>query len=977
MKNSFTQEKKGIMTEHDLNDSSRILASISNGNGAPSVMNMGRPNKSQNPVMTSDDIQSTLGQTQSQNQALAHPPPPQPQQQQSLHHHPHHLLSVQNQGSQPLSAPGGNAGSGGAIAAGSAVHVQEGTSVNGNAGVQPSTGAFNLGLGHLPGVPTPTSHLLQQQAQQQQQQHQHQQFLMIQQQQAQQQIQQQQQQQQQQEEHQRQLQEIQEQEQRRLQQQGLQQQQNQLRQDPPQGEEILIPNQEQEFESLEAAQQAAERYARSVNTVVIVKRTTKDKHGNVVQKDLACERQGSYIGSLKKAPDASIRTKRCGCPWMISVGFSKKRGNRDGKRGRFTKVTLEHNHPLQPLPDDIPMIPSKLTIKETRVPPKSNAATSNSRTQSSRNRPNALASSSTAKATANSGRSASKRASAKSNASARNIVENSAPLDDYGMPDFLPQEPIISSNRVSVLPPVTLPELQSSRNALAPLAGDVMSALENNGRIDENHAGPSMAPGTIMWEDLKAQMDQIPWDLQQGAMKAMMEVLYLTRQSFQIPTIGGARNVDAEASAAATAAAIADVVGSLPANYNSNPQQSQQPQPPSQQQQQQQPQPQQHQQQQNQQQQRQQLHPPSFARHHNLSGANTASSAMEGIPQGLAAAASTSDLLQLHRADVSDLNGGNIRNKGHSRQGSNTNAMQVTSTEGHANMMPGQPPTSQMSTAIPAAVSSFQSTAHSVASATAPSTPTSSLPMSTNVSPLLTPQPTLRNSNISNLPLPGDASVHHHQGGFIHHSRQSSHSNHHRSLSASSVSMAAVGTGVHALDSNATPVIASHTQTNGNSGNASMESSPMLPQAMTNITQTRAQVQAQVPVDTNADAVTAALAMNMLPGSNPVSSSTYTGSVSHAVSSPISLGLLEDSVRLNGLDPAISQQLQMQHYHEQQQQQQHQQRMQMLQQQQQQQQQHHHHQQQQQGQQGHGRISEEDGDINELPGEPSRKRIKS
>jgi len=50
-----------------------------------------------------------------------------------------------------------------------------------------------------------------------------------------------------------------------------------------QEEPIIPPNQDQEFETLEAAQESAERYARSVNTVVIVKRTTKDKNGNIVQ----------------------------------------------------------------------------------------------------------------------------------------------------------------------------------------------------------------------------------------------------------------------------------------------------------------------------------------------------------------------------------------------------------------------------------------------------------------------------------------------------------------------------------------------------------------------------------------------------------------------------------------------------------------------------------------------------------------------
>src|SRR5690606_36569534 len=49
----------------------------------------------------------------------------------------------------------------------------------------------------------------------------------------------------------------------------------------------------------------------------------------------------------KKIPDSIFRTKRCGCPWMVSVGFSKKRGDRNGKKGRFTKINLEHNHPVK------------------------------------------------------------------------------------------------------------------------------------------------------------------------------------------------------------------------------------------------------------------------------------------------------------------------------------------------------------------------------------------------------------------------------------------------------------------------------------------------------------------------------------------------------------------------------------------------------------------------------------------------------
>ncbi|KAF9949774.1 hypothetical protein BGZ65_007069, partial [Modicella reniformis] len=59
------------MTEHDLSDSTRILASISNGSEtAPGVLatvvNLGGGSgKSQHPAMTSDDLQGTLAQAQS------------------------------------------------------------------------------------------------------------------------------------------------------------------------------------------------------------------------------------------------------------------------------------------------------------------------------------------------------------------------------------------------------------------------------------------------------------------------------------------------------------------------------------------------------------------------------------------------------------------------------------------------------------------------------------------------------------------------------------------------------------------------------------------------------------------------------------------------------------------------------------------------------------------------------------------------
>ncbi|ORZ16787.1 hypothetical protein BCR41DRAFT_370550 [Lobosporangium transversale] len=277
------------MADHDMNDSDRILASINNGNGATGVLatvvNLpgnggGRSVKTQHSGMTSDDILSTLTQT-TQNQALSRPPPPSSQQQQQPqqpqpqplhHHHVHHPISVHDQGSsQHLTATAANGVSNGNAVAASSRGIET-NSLNGNTSVQVPTGTFGLSLGHLSGISGPASQLLQHQpqTQQQTQQQQQHQFLILQQQQH--------------EEHQRQLKELHDQEQGHIQHHQQQQQtviQSNIEDAPLQ--DIIVPNREQEFDSLEAAQQAAERYARSANTVVIVKRTTKDKNGVVVQ----------------------------------------------------------------------------------------------------------------------------------------------------------------------------------------------------------------------------------------------------------------------------------------------------------------------------------------------------------------------------------------------------------------------------------------------------------------------------------------------------------------------------------------------------------------------------------------------------------------------------------------------------------------------------------------------------------------------
>ncbi|KAF9985613.1 hypothetical protein BGZ75_002727 [Mortierella antarctica] len=757
-----------------------------------------------------------------------------------------------------------------------------------------------------------------------------------------------------------------------------------------QSDEILIPSQEQEYESLEAAQHAAERYARSVNTVVIVKRTTKDKHGNVVQKDLACERQGSYIGTAKKTPEAyNIRTKRCGCPWMISVGFSKKRGNRDGKRGRFTKLSLEHNHPLQPLPEDAPAGPSKLTLKDLRsgqtsVPKPEISASTSSRTQTSRARSSAsksaaaaaqeLSSESSGPVKTNAAKGRGKDLDKENNESkgdAAASLDESRQLSNYNMATFLPQAAILSSDRVSTVPSVSLPAgLQPSSNALGPLSSDVMSALGANAH-DIHRPLQGIGRTDITWDDLKTQMSHIPWDLQSDAMKALMDVLQLTLQTYQVPTIGSNRHADAEASAAATAAAIADVVGSLPANYNPSTSHTQE-------------QPHSHQPIQQPQAQAPPPPPTSFARHHNLSSSRAGPSAMEGISHNLAGTTSTSELLQLHRADTGELNGG--RERGHRRQGSSASGpIQGSGSDGSTAIMTSQPPSTQVSTAIPSVVSSLPPSANP----TAPSTPSA---LSTTASPLLTAVPTLRNVIHGHMA----PSVEPLQGSFLQHSRQSSHSGagHHRTQSGS---LANVNQGIHALDSNGTLLGHNHSQSNGTSNNSSMDSSPLISQTQTLLdaaarvhnnqseaqrqAEEQAQIQAQVNADTEA-AVNAALNMNALQGPTASGSalsgtansghvgSTVSVSNANATSSPIPLNLL-DAVSMNTL-PNFTQQLLQQ-----------QQRLQQLQQQQQQQHQQHQQQHQQQQQQQpqqpvhtHPNDVEKDGGSDLALSEPPRKRVK-
>ncbi|KAG0306651.1 hypothetical protein BGZ98_001953, partial [Dissophora globulifera] len=153
------------MTEHDLSENNRILASISSGGGASGVLatvvNLSGPVKSQqHSAMSSDDIQGAL---------ITQQPQPQPQPQPQVLHRSHHAIPVQTQGSQqPLTTAARGNGVTVSGTVGSMTHGHEGAAANNSGGVQVPSGAFNLSLGHLQGAPTPTSQLLQHQHQQHQ-----------------------------------------------------------------------------------------------------------------------------------------------------------------------------------------------------------------------------------------------------------------------------------------------------------------------------------------------------------------------------------------------------------------------------------------------------------------------------------------------------------------------------------------------------------------------------------------------------------------------------------------------------------------------------------------------------------------------------------------------------------------------------------------------------------------------------------------
>jgi len=638
---------------------------------------------------------------------------------------------------------------------------------------------------------------------------------------------------------------------------------------------------------------------------------------------------------------------------MISVGFSKKRGNRDGKRGRYTKVNLEHNHTLTPL-NEVNLGDSRTAGPSTsRI---STSSISSARAQSSRsgaggsisvtaNPQLPRASTSSSRTTTSRGKNSSNRAT-----TARSTVESSDSLADYGGADF-PQSPMISTEHGATMSSV--PELQSSRSNVVPLPEDVITTFRPDG--SSVHRPPqNVSRGDVTWDELRAQMNHIPWSLHQDVMKAFMEVVRLTQQSFQVPNIVGHRTTDADA-----VAAIANA--GLPTDYNPNVPQSHQPpelQPLPQQQPQQQ---QQHQASSSQQQRQQQQTQQSFVHHHNLSTAGAGPSAMEGMSNGLTAGNSTSSLLQLHRADIPGLNVGRIsdgiQEKGHSRQSSNA--------EVPVSMIPNQPSTIQVSTAIPTVMSSVPpSVTHVIAatsSATTPSTPTTSHPMAAAASPQLTSQPSAQNAGIAHVPMSGDPAMHHPQSSFVHHSRQSSHTGtgHHRSLSASSTNMGVGGgTGIHGLEPNGSLIAVNNAQSNGSSSNGNLESSPLLPQVMAEAVRTHAQsvqthlqVQAhlQAQVDADAEVVNAALNMNPLSGPSPVAGTPGTNG------SPAfqTLNILDETVRIHnlGMGPTFPPQL---------------------------------HQQSHQGQpqphvqqQAHARSAEESAEGNDLSTEPARKRRKA
>ncbi|KAG0354579.1 hypothetical protein BG005_006384 [Podila minutissima] len=310
-------------------------------------------------------------------------------------------------------------------------------------------------------------------------------------------------------------------------------------------EVLVAPNKDLEFATLDLAQEYALRYAKSVGCAAIVKRTTKDKLGAVVQKDIACERQGIYRGGPKKSGEGDFKTKRCGCPWMISVGFSKRRGNRDGKRGRFTKVNLEHNHPLDPLPDENDIIGQARRPSKQGAGPKIRAPRA-PKAQGSKDK--AVTSDVDADADADVDAESStisvlpivredNATSGSHDANSESPAVVSTPLSNYDLQEFHPRES-------------ALPSSHATEDSHVPSTSfEPPVQLET---IDQSLQSTPQTNVTVTWEDLKAEIDQFDWRQQQDLMRMFRDLALHTRQYSQIPVITISRNMDAE---------IADVVG--------------------------------------------------------------------------------------------------------------------------------------------------------------------------------------------------------------------------------------------------------------------------------------------------------------------------------------------------------------------------------------------------------------------------------
>ena len=729
----------------------------------------------------------------------------------------------------------------------------------------------------------------------------------------------------------------------------------------------------------------------------------------------------------------NARTKRCGCPWMISVGFSKRRGNRDGKRGRYTKVVLEHNHPLEPIPAELPPRKQPHVRAKTAAAAAAMAAAAIGGTSGDATKLDAGAQSSTTRimASESSGTLPKSKTPRRANvkpASSINGSSSNNPPREISVTDTTSSTATTSRSDMDFEvarygnPGTLLTESQAAAavasNALSgleSLSSEVMSALGGGG--GGAGSGSQVEP-PVSWDDLKMRMNQIPWDLQAKVMRGLMDVLQVTQQTFQVPPIPGSRSADAEANAAATAAAIADVVGSLPPNYNPHPAPSQ-----TQPQQQQQP-------QLRQQVQSQGAHPPLQAqslRHPNRHAYVSSAVPVEDIGNGMSSATATSELLQLHRAEATDMHGSRMGNggSGHSRQHSQSNSHRGRGDEQTSNgaMIPQS--SLQSVSAIPTVVPTLPSTTESSVG----SSSSTVIPLVTTDAPLLTSMPVLHNVQMDTTPLQSlDTTQQQLQNNILQQQQQRQHSrqansltttNHQRSLSSSSVvgSSAPGATSTLSLAPDNASMIAHSRNSSSNSHRGSLESSPLLmQQALADVASrihAQAQLQAQVDADTEA-VVTAALNMNPLPRNNngnsnnntavpeivgssesttPVSTTHASGSsTANATPSPIPMNILDDAT-MRGLDlESYTQHLQQMHQQQQrlqmlrQQQQQLQQQQQQTQQQLQQQnpqlQQQPQQQQQQQQQQPdllhtHSLNSNDDRHGIDLAGEPARKRVKS